>query len=127
MIEKQRNGRAGSDGNPHLRTCRVEICLSPLELEAIHRHRQSAGFEQLAPYLRTLGTLGMLAENPNSTRKALVTAQGQLSRIGNNLNQIARKLNSGSPLDDEIQLSLLKIVGLAETLLKEAREQRGRP
>ncbi len=125
LIEKQVSGRSGGDGNSYLRTCRIEIRVSPLELEAIARHGQSAGFQQLAPYLRAVGTLGILAENPNSVRRALVSAQGQLSRIGNNLNQIARKLNAGHPLDDEIHLSLLQIADLAESLLNEARRQRG--
>lgn len=125
LIEKQVSGRSGGDGNSYLRTCRIEIRVSPLELEAIARHGQSAGFHQLAPYLRAVGTLGILAENPNSVRRALVSAQGQLSRIGNNLNQIARKLNAGHPLDDEIQLSLLQIAELAESLLNEACRHRG--
>lgn len=126
LIKKQAHGQSGGDGNSYLRTCRVEIRLSPLELEAIGRHRLAAGFQQLAPYLRAVGTLGILAENPNSVRRALVTAQGQLSRIGNNLNQIARRVNAGQPLDDEIHLSLLQIAELAESLLSEAR-QKGKP
>lgn len=126
LIEKQANGQSGGDGNSYLRTCRVEIRLSPLELEAIGRHCRVAGFQQLAPYLRAVGTLGILAENPNSVRRALVTAQGHLSRIGNNLNQIARRVNIGQPLDDEIHLSLLQIAELAESLLSEAR-QKGKP
>lgn len=126
LIEKQAHGQSGGDGNFYLRTCRVEIRLSPLELEAVGRHSLAAGFHQLAPYLRAVGTLGILAENPNSVRRALVTAQGQLSRIGNNLNQIARRVNAGHPLDDEIHLSLLQIAELAESLLSEAR-QKGKP
>lgn len=125
LIEKQVNGQSGGDGNPYLRTCRIEVRVSPLELDAISRHAQAAGFRQVAPYLRTIGTQDIQAENPNSVRRALVTAQGQLSRIGNNLNQIARKLNTGHPLDDEIRLGLRQVAELAESLLNEAR--RGAP
>lgn len=127
LIEKQANGQSGGDGNPYLRSRRIEVRVSPLEWEAISRHCHAAGFAQIAPYLRAVGTLGVLAENPRSVRRALVSAQGQLSRIGNNLNQIARKLNAGHPLDDEMGLCLLQIAELAEALLNDARTQRGTP
>lgn len=126
LIEKQTNGQAGADGNPYLRTCRIEIRVSPLELDEIGQHSQAAGFRHVAPYLRTIGTQGIQAENPNTVRRALVAAQGQLSRIGNNLNQIARKLNAGHPLDDKIRLGLWQVVQLAESLLNEARQNRHR-
>ena len=126
LIEKLVNGQSGGDGNPYLRTCRVELRVSPLELDQISKHCQAAGFHQVAPYLRAVGVQGIQAENPNAVRRALVAAQGQLSRIGNNLNQIARKLNAGHPLDGEIHLSLLQIAELAECLLNEARQNRQR-
>ena len=120
MIEKQANGQTGDDGNHYLRNCRIELRITPGELEQIRSNGLASGFSQAAPYLRSLALQGLTAEHPHAKRKALVTAQAQLSRIGTNLNQIARKVNAGQPLDGEILVALLQIADLAEAILHDA-------
>jgi len=45
----------------------------------------------------------------------------QLNRLGGNVNQIARHLNSGGKPDDEILLTLVKLMEHAEELCELAR------
>jgi len=47
----------------------------------------------------------------------------QLNRMGNNINQIARHLNSGGQPDGEILLVLVKILEQAEMLYDKANAQ----
>lgn len=119
-IRKKTNGQAGDDGNRYLRNCRIEVRVSPDELAQIRANGLASGFQQSAPYLRSLGVQGLTTEHPRSQRKALVTAQRQLSRIGTNLNQIARKVNAGEASQGEILVTLLQIADFAETILHDA-------
>ena len=78
----------------------------------------------LAEWLRQLG----LGEHTSRKRRVPDVAPEllrQVSGIGNNLNQIARHLNQGSPLTEEVQLTLLQILEQAGELVKEAKSRPG--
>jgi len=63
------------------------------------------------------------AEHPNAQRQAQYACMHQLNRMGNNINQIARHLNSGGQPDGEILLVLVKILEQAEMLYDKANAQ----
>lgn len=119
-IRKKANGQVGDDGNHYLRNYRIEVRVSPDELAQIRANGLASGFQQAAPYLRSLGVQGLTTEHPRGQRKALVAAQGQLSRIGTNLNQIARKVNAGEASSAEILVTLLQIADFAEAIMHDA-------
>ena len=60
------------------------------------------------------------SESPSAQRQAQYACMHQLNRMGINVNQIARHLNSGGQLDEEIRQTLAEIMEYAEALCKNA-------
>jgi hypothetical protein len=119
-IRKKCNGQSGEDGNQYVRTKRIELRVSPAEFSRIKANGREAGFNNTAQYVRERAVRSGGIDSPILTKKALLACQYELNRIGNNINQIARRLNQGASPDDEMLLVLLQIQELAEQSLKEA-------
>lgn len=125
-IIKKKSGQSGStDTNIYVRQHRLEIRVSHQEKKLIVQNSIDKGFDTTAQFMRCQALSPGRAENPNAQRQAQLACQYQLNRLGNNVNQIARLLNSGSKVDDEILLCLLQIQEHAELLLKQANEKSG--
>ena len=84
------------------RTERVYVSLAPAEAEAVRAAADAAGLSASAYARRRL--LGrpvaplVLGRRVEAAQSELVGAAGELSRVGSNLNQLARRANEGGPL-----------------------------
>ncbi len=114
VIRKRTNGQAGPDGNSYLRNQRVELRVCPQEHDTLCEMASKAGFHSLAQYVRESALSRGNLESPTTRHKAHTAVLYALNRIGNNLNQVARKVNQGHPLDDEILMVLLQVQELAQ-------------
>ncbi len=78
------------------------IGLEPLDLDVVDERAEAAGLSRSA-YMRAavLGHPGTRAvPRPPVEKKLLALAVGQLGRVGNNLNQLAHRANTGLPVSD---------------------------
>ena len=124
MVERQKikAGQSGSkDTNPFFRSLRLEIRLSPNELDRIQQNKQSGGFGNLSQFVRAQALAPRGVQSPNALRQAVLSCSYQLNKIGVNINQIARHLNQGTPADEEIRLVLMQIQEHAQELLNQAK------
>lgn len=93
--KKKSSGQSGDDGNTELRTKIVQIYFSPTEYLKLNGYFNNSPQTTLANFCRE-----KLLSKPGSTsgRKEILTEISfsiyQLSKIGNSLNQIARKVNT---------------------------------
>lgn len=102
---KKHPGRSGNaDPNKLIRGYRFEIHLSTDELTALNARCQSSRHTALAAYARDF----LLTSN-GTTAKDTLAAVNQcalaLNRIGNNVNQIARHLNTHKGSGDHLRMS----------------------
>lgn len=119
---KIKAGQTGSwDTHPYLRSERVVLRVSPEELLTLEKFRKVHRFDNLAQYLRAQGLKPTPSSTERKTYTALVECTYQLNKIGVNVNQIARHLNQGSPLDDEVRLVLNQIQEVAHALVEQAK------
>jgi hypothetical protein len=83
------------------RTVRLEVRLTPDE-EARLVALASATGANVSDYVRAR-SLGQTVPRTVATedRRALIELLGELGKIGSNLNQVARHLNQGHPVDQE--------------------------
>lgn len=124
MVERQKikAGQSGSkDTNPFFRSLRLEIRLSPNELDRIQQNKQSGGFGNLSQFVRAQALAPKGVQSPNALRQAVLSCSYQLNKIGVNINQIARHLNQGTPADEEIRLVLMQIQEHAQELVAQAK------
>lgn len=124
MVERQKikAGQSGSkDTNPFFRSLRLEIRLSPNELDRIQQNKQSGGFGNLSQFVRAQALAPKGVQSPNALRQAILSCSYQLNKIGVNINQIARHLNQGIPADEEIRLVLMQIQEHAQELVDQAK------
>ena len=125
MVEKRLKHKAGQSSNadphPFLRSMRLFVRVSPVELDKIEQNRKRKGFDTVAQYVREQAIEPTQAENQRSRHKGLLSCAYQLNRIGVNINQIARHLNQGTPVDEEIKLVLMVIQEHAQELLEQAK------
>lgn len=119
-IRKQKHGQSGADGNDFLRTKRIELRVAPHEFEAIETSALSSGFGNIAQFLRESGIHARQVESPFARRKENDRWLYEINKIGNNLNQIARRLNQGNPVDEEILMILLQIREMLEEVHRAA-------
>ncbi len=119
-ITKKKNGQSGADGNSFLRTKRIEIRLAPYEFRKVEEAAQASGFSNLAQYLRETGLATRQIDSPSTRQKEKSRWLYELNRVGNNINQIVRRLNGGQQPDDEILMVLLQIQEMAEAIHSEA-------
>ena len=93
--KKKSSGQSGDNGNTELRTKIVQIYFSPTEYLKLNGYFNNSPQTTLANFCRE-----KLLSKPGSTsgRKEILTEISfsiyQLSKIGNSLNQIARKVNT---------------------------------
>lgn len=123
-IRKKCNGQSGDDANVFVRNKRIEVRVSPREWELLNKYAKTSGFNSCAQYLRESGIQDSAHTHAIPIRKALQAAQYELNRIGNNINQIAKHLNSGGAVDDETRMVLMQIQDCAEQLIKEAESRK---
>lgn len=124
-IRKKKNGQAGSDGNAYLRTRRIELRVCQREYSQIEQYSESSGYSNVAQYLRESGLTHKHIESPSSRQRDRQKWLYELNRIGNNINQIARQLNSGHQPDEEILMVLMQIREMAEAVHDEAKASSG--
>jgi hypothetical protein len=101
---KKRPGQSGCDGNSELRTKVIQFTLSTSEYENLAQQYLESSCSTMAAYCREKSlSKGIKVENKNKLKVEKVAELYQLSkatditqtgRMGNNLNQVARKLNS---------------------------------
>ncbi|WP_042581952.1 plasmid mobilization protein [Variovorax paradoxus] len=117
-ISKQQPGRAGHNGQQHLRTRRVETRVSPAEHATICARALSQGFGSIAQYVRQQAVHGGNADSPFSHHHILLACQAELNDIAGHVNQIARHLTEGEALDEEMLMVMMQVLDLAEENLK---------
>ena len=122
-IPKKIVGQSGDDGNPFLRTKRIYIQLSPEEKQAIALTAKVEGFNSMAQFVRQMALSMGAVDNPVALKRHYLECEFQLSKLGNNVNQIARRANSQSELDQAILSQLVSIEQDATLLLVEARRK----
>lgn len=93
--KKKSSGQSGDDGNTELRTKIVQIYFSPTEYLKLNGYFNNSTQTTLANFCREK----LLSKPGSSSGKKEILAEisysiYQLSKIGNSLNQIARKVNS---------------------------------
>ena len=115
---KQKNGQAGPDGNGLLRNRRIELRVSPKEYAAICSHANVRHFNSIAQYVREQALGNEVTDSATSRHKAVIAATYELNKIGVNINQISRHLNSGQAPDEEMLMVLLQVQDLAEENLQ---------
>ena len=96
----------------------IQIRLSDDEFNEI---KSRAGSVNTSTYLRQLALEQPIAKPPQLSREVIHKCDPDLireiSRIGNNINQIAKHLNQGNELSNAIMLALLNLqVSLDETV-----------
>lgn len=113
------------DGKPRSDNRRKEHRLSKRvteeELEAFRIRAENAGFDKASDYLGAfvLGDTHLHAAN----RKTAIEALGELGRLGNNINQIAKAVNQGRlQLETKDIRTLDETRNLIEQLGQEIRE-----
>ena len=120
---KKTLGQSGDDGNLYLRTQRIYIQLSPEEKLAIKLTAHIEGFNSMAQYVRQMALSMGAVDNPVALKRHYLDCEYQLTKLGHNLNQIARLANSRKCLDEEILNQLIGIEHTATLLLVEARKK----
>lgn len=96
MKEKKKSaGQSGTDGNDELRTKTLKINVSPTEFERLSKFYDLSPQRTFAQFCRDK----LLTKPGSVTSNAEIKAQHasliyQLNKIGSNLNQIAKKINT---------------------------------
>lgn len=114
---KQQPGQAGHDGQPHLRTRRVETRVSPDEHVTICAFATAQGYSSIAQYVRQQALYGS-NDSRSSQHKAMIACQAELNDITIHVNQIARHLTEGESLDEEMLMVMMQVLDLAAENLK---------
>ena len=106
MTQKKKAGQSGIEQNQALRTLRFEIRLSPEEHRTITAQALLSEENSLAQFARNKLIYGgnALTEHIRHERDTSKAMIAEIARIGNNVNQIARALNS----DDEVSSAMLE-------------------
>lgn len=114
IIIKKQAGQSGDDGNNEVRNKRINFFVSPSELEKLNKFYSSSGQNSFAGFCRE-----KVLAKPGSqkTKKDLIIGFAQilfhLEKIGTNVNQIAKIVNSKKAdypkLFDELKNTLEEI------------------
>lgn len=123
LIPKKINGQSGDDGNHYLRTERIYVQVNPNEMATIKAHAKSNGYNSTAQYVRQQAISAGLVDNPVTLKRHYLECEFQLSKLGNNVNQIARLVNRDKTLDKSILRTLKTIEKDALLLLVEAQKK----
>ena len=81
----------------------IKIRVSESEFSELNDQKQKAGFSMLAEYMRSV-SLGAQLSGKKEYPKIDPALQRQLSGIGNNINQIARLVNTTLKASDAMQI-----------------------
>ena len=93
-IRKKRPGQAGgADTSAFVRQDRIELRVNQQEKIRIAQLAKERGFETVAQYVRCVA-IEPGSESPSAQRQAQYACMHQLNRMGINVNQIARRINS---------------------------------
>lgn len=125
--KKKSTGQSGSDGNEELRTKIISIYLSPSEFSKLSEYYEKSSQNRLANFCRE-----KLLSKPGTTtdKKAIVSEISKSlyyqSKISNNLNQIAKKVNTIKKdypeLLSELQFELEELKNLNKFLLSKFKK-----
>lgn len=98
-------GQSGEDGNTSLRTKKILLNLSPEEYSIISYYYEKSSNKTMGSFVRQkiLSEPGAI-QNNNKVANEIVSFSFQLQKIGNNINQIARILNSRKDADPTLKL-----------------------
>ncbi|QNK41195.1 plasmid mobilization protein [Caproicibacter fermentans] len=101
------------------RNVQIKFFLSPKEAEFIEKKMQEAGIRNKSAYLRKMALDGYIIRIDFTELQKFIDA---LSRIGNNLNQIAKVANTygevSMPVVHEFEAEAMKILYQAEKSIK---------
>lgn len=115
---KNKHGQSGADGNHYLRIKRVEIRVCIHEYSLLEKNAIDSGYRNVAQYLREAGLERKDLTSPFAKKSEKNKWLYEINRIGNNINQIAKKLNQGNSLDDDALLLLSQIQDIANSTLQ---------
>ena len=119
---KKQTGQTGFEKNQHLRNVTLKFCVSPPENVALRRAAEASEFSTLAQYIRE-ATLQPIGISENQERELLDReALYEIGRIGNSLNQIAKKCNQGNPIDGEMLATIYSFQRITRKLLKTIKD-----
>lgn len=92
-------GQSGGDDTKEIREKRIRFTVSPGEFLLLQTLYKKSSYTTLAKYCRekALSENGLARININDGIAQHAQEIVQLNKIGQNINQIARKLNSGEP------------------------------
>ena len=100
--KKKQAGQTGFDGNDELRNKVVQFTVSPSEYIKLLELYSKSTSSTLAYFCREKSLLSV----PTNNKKHIISNHAlemfHLSKIGNNINQIAKKINSGESKDNII-------------------------
>lgn len=123
LTPKIKNGQSGDDGNHFLRTERLYVQVNPNELATIKAHARKNGYNSTAQYVRQQALSVGVSDNPVTLKRHYLDCEFQLSKLGNNINQIARIANQDKALDQAILQTLKTIEQKAMLLLVDAKQK----
>lgn len=129
-IPKIKSGQSGnSDKNNYIRTKRFEMRLSPDEYLELDNRFKESGLNSMANYAREILLFGSTHSKifQNKTNQEINLFMQAAGRIGNNINQIARVLNSqpDTPIKSEALNELAIIKEQLLSLQKSMSKMRG--
>lgn len=106
---KKSSGQSGEDGNKHLRNRKIEFLCSPEEYKKIQDKFLQSGSKTIAQYCRD-SSLTNTKISPANQKTFQTEVLYALSKIGNNINQIAKKINiekkDWESLPEELKLQI---------------------
>lgn len=106
---KKHTGQPGFDKNIYLRTTTLKFCVSKSENLKLRQIAFESEYNTLSQFLREIALTPIGELRPNEIKKLHGDAIYEIGRIGNSLNQIAKKCNQGNQVDTEVLEALEKI------------------
>ena len=96
----------------------VSLYLTKNQLETIHKKMQEAGTTNMNDYLRRMALDGSIIHYDFSQIQKMM---GELHKVGGNLNQIAKRLNSGGSIYqteiEEVKSVFVQLCSITEMLV----------
>lgn len=129
-VIKIKSGQSGnSDKNNYIRTKRFEMRLSPDEYLLLDNRFKESGMNSMATYAREILLFDSIHSKiqQNKTNQEINLFMQAAGRIGNNINQIARVLNSqiDTPIKSQALNELVIIKEQLVSLQKSMSKMRG--
>lgn len=122
-VQKVKSGQSGNlDKNKYIRTNRFEMRLSNEELAVLKNRFKESDLKVMASYAREIllygSTHSKFEQNKINTELKLFTKA--VNRVGNNLNQIARAINTQP--DTPINQEALKEINSIKSQVKDIKQ-----